>query len=51
MISHRLLCGSDDLKSFLTDPDYEFEKKKKETQDIFLNDEFNKGMLETISTN
>lgn len=50
MISHRLLCGSDDLKSFLTDPDYQFEKRKEEITKNLIEDKFNKGMLEAVGS-
>jgi hypothetical protein len=29
---HRLICGSDDLRSFLTDTDFAFEERKKKLE-------------------
>ena len=34
MITHRVMCGSEDLRSFLTAQDHDFETKKAETSQI-----------------
>lgn len=31
MVTHRVMCGSEDLRSFLTAQDHDFETKKAET--------------------
>jgi hypothetical protein len=33
MISHKRMCGSDDLKGFLCEQDHEFERRKKESKE------------------
>lgn len=44
---HKLLCGSEDLASFLTGQDHDFEQRKATTSVYLASDELNK-MLSTV---
>ena len=41
MIAHRIMCGSEDLRSFLTAQDHDFETKKAETNLVINQDPLN----------
>lgn len=44
MITHRVMCGSEDLRSFLTAQDHDFETKKAETNMVVNQDLLNQAL-------
>jgi hypothetical protein len=45
---HKILCGSEDLASFLTGQDHEFEQRKADTIVHINNDELNKALSSVL---